>query len=75
MVEMGNVDTTYPYHIICSTDGIALYPSCTSLYGSKPLPLHPKQRVWIYLLTASTSAFPLNLAGTRCAGHSAYTGR
>lgn len=29
MVEMGNVDTTYPYHIICSTDGIALYPSCT----------------------------------------------
>mgnify|MGYP007096620121 FL=1 len=26
---MGSVDTTYPYHIICNTDGIALYPSRT----------------------------------------------
>jgi hypothetical protein len=29
MVKMGSVDTTYPYHIICNIDGIALYPSRT----------------------------------------------
>lgn len=29
MVKMGSVDITYPYPIICNTDGIALYPSRT----------------------------------------------
>ena len=29
MVEMGGVDTAHPYHIVCNTDGIALYPSRT----------------------------------------------
>lgn len=29
MVEMGGVDTAHPYHIVCNTNGIALYPSRT----------------------------------------------
>ena len=32
MVKMGSVDTTYPYHIICNIDGIAVCAARAEFY-------------------------------------------